>query len=92
MDAITVVAVAIVLSGVVLIAAAGFTIGAEEPPASASETAVPVRLWCPVAQEETRVGIGADRVGPGLTLVWCDRFPVGPIECDRACLPTKAAA
>jgi hypothetical protein len=92
MDAITVVAVAIVLGGVVLIAAAGLTIGAEEPPAAANETVVPVNLWCPVAREQTRVGIGADPAGPGLTLLWCDRFPAGPIECDRACLPTKAAA
>ena len=92
MDAITIVAVAIVLGGVVLIAAAGLAIGAEEPPASATKPAVPVKLWCPVARDETRVGIGADTAGPGLTLVWCDRFPAGPIECDRACLPTKAAA
>ena len=92
MDGITIVAVAIVLGGVVLIAAAGFTIGAEEPPAAANETAVPAKLWCPVAREETRVGIGADPAGPSLTLVWCDRFPAGPIECDRACLLTKAAA
>lgn len=92
MGAMTIVAVAIVLGAVVLIAAAGFTIGAEEPPASASETAVAVKLWCPVAREETRVGIGADPAGPGLTLVWCDRLPAGPIECDRACLPTKAVA
>ena len=92
MSLISIVAIAIVLGGVVLIAAAGLAIGAEEPPASATKPAVPVKLWCPVAREETRVGIGADPVGPGLTLVWCDRFPTGPIECDRPCLPTKAAA
>ena len=92
MEAMTIVAVAIVLGAVVLMAAAGFTIGAEEPPASASEAGVSVKLWCPVAREETRVGVGTDPAGPGLTLVWCDRFPAGPIECDRACLPTKAAA
>ncbi len=92
MSLISIVAVAIVLGGVVLIAAAGFTIGAEEPPASASETAVAVKLWCPVAQGETRVGMSADPAGTGLTLLWCDRLPAGPIECDRACLPIKAAA
>jgi hypothetical protein len=92
MSLISIVAVAIVLGGVVLIAAAGFTISAEEPPASAGETAVAVKLWCPVAREETRVGIGADAAGPGLTLVWCDRLPAGPVGCDRACLPIKAAA
>ncbi len=92
MSLISIVAVAIVLGAVVLMAAAAFTIGAEEPPASANETVVPVNLWCPVAREQTRVGIGADPAGHGLALVSCDRFPAGPIECDRACLPTKAAA
>ncbi len=92
MEAITIVAVAIVLGAVVLMAAAAFTIGAEELPAAAGEAAVPVKLWCPVARKETRVGIGTDPAGPGLTLVWCDRFSAGPIECDRACLPTKVAA
>ncbi len=92
MSLISIVAVAIVLGGVVLMAAAGFTIGAQEPPASADRTAVPARLWCPVAGEATRVGIGPDPAAPGLTLLWCDRFAAGPIECDRACLAVQAAA
>jgi hypothetical protein len=93
MDPITIVALAIVLSGVVLIAAAGLTSGAEEAPqAGAGAAAVPVKLWCPVVREQTRVGIGADRAGENLTLVWCDRFPAGPVPCNRACLPTRAAA
>lgn len=92
MDLMSIVAVAIVLGGVVLMAAAAFTIGAEQPPTSARRTTVPVKLWCPVAGDETRVGIGADPAAPGLTLVWCDRFAPGPIECDRGCLSAKAAA
>jgi len=92
MDAITIVAVGIVLASVVLVAAVGFTLGAEKPRVPANKAAVPAKLWCPVAREEIRVGLGADPAGLGLTLAWCDRFPGGPIECDRACLPTKAAA
>lgn len=91
MDAITIISVAIVLGGVVLLAAAGFTSGADQAP-HIGAAAVPVKLWCPVARKQTRAGIGPDPAAPGLALVWCDRFPAGPIECDRACLPAKAAA
>ncbi len=93
MNAVTV-AVAIVLAGTILMVASAFTLGAEEPPAATWEQApaVPIKLWCPLAGEVTRVGLGLDPAARGLSVVWCDRFPGAPIECDRACLHSKAAA
>jgi hypothetical protein len=93
-NALTVVAVAIIVAGTMLLLASVFTLGAEQPRAAARERApaVPVKLWCPLASEVTRVGLGVDPGGSGLSVVWCDRFTGGPIECDRACLPSKAAA
>lgn len=87
------IAVWIVLAGVVLLLACAVAIAAEKPPAAAGQPAdVSTRVWCPAAAALTRVGLGRTPGGPRLTVVTCERFSGGPVECDRACIETRRAA
>lgn len=92
MSLITLVPVGIVVAGIALLFAFAVSLAVEKPPEASREdaSAVPVRLWCPTAGELTRAGIGPQPGELRLGIVWCDRFPVGPVTCERACV--KAAA
>lgn len=92
MSLITLVPVGIVAAGIVLLFAFAVSLAVEKPPEASTEdaSAVRVRLWCPTASALTRVGIGPPAGEPRLGVVWCDRFPAGPVTCDRACF--RAAA
>lgn len=52
---------------------------------------VPAKVVCPATDELVWVEIAPDPVTRGATVSWCERFPVGPIECDRSCFPALAA-
>lgn len=89
MNSITLVAVAIVVVGLALVLAFGASLAAAKPPREEA-SGVPVLLWCPKVGERTRVGVRSEPSGAGLTVAWCDRFPTGPVACDRACLEPAA--
>lgn len=93
MSPTSLIAVWIVLAGAVLLLACAASIVAEKPPAAAGEAAaVSTRVWCPTAGALTRVGLGRTAGSPRLTVVSCERFSDGPVECDRACIETRQAA
>jgi hypothetical protein len=94
MSPTSLIAVWIVLAGVVLLLACAVSVTAENPPTAAGEaaSAVSARVWCPAAGALTRVGLDRTTGSPRLTVLSCERFGDGPVECDRACIATSQAA
>lgn len=80
---------AIPLAAVVLVLAAAFALSDSRPPATRSDAAplVRVRLLCPLSNELTGADIGVDHPRQRVAVVRCERFPDGPVRCDRACFP-----
>ena len=87
MSPMTFIAVAIVVAGIVLVVAGAISMIAEKPPT----TTISKHLWCPLAAQLTRVGV-AKAVDRRLSVVSCDWFPDGPVECDQSCVPAMLAA
>jgi hypothetical protein len=94
MSPTSLIAVWIVLAGVLLLLACAVSVAAEKPPTAAGEapSAVSPRVWCPAASALTRVRLGRATGSPRLTVLSCERFADGPVECDRACIATSQAA
>ena len=55
------------------------------PEAAGEPPGVLVRIPCPATGAPARVRIGKDRSLGTLAVLWCERFPTGAIDCDRAC-------
>lgn len=74
--------VALTLTGVVM-----FLSFRTMPPPAARRAALGLlaRVACPVAGAPARVRIGKDAGSGVLAVQWCERFPAGTIDCDRAC-------
>ena len=87
MSPMTFIAVAIVVAGILLVVASAVALLTEKPVAKT----VSMRLWCPVGSMLRHVGV-TKAVDRRLTVVSCERFPDGPVTCDRSCIPTSAAA
>lgn len=87
MSPITILGVAIVVAGMVLVVACAVALMAEKPAAKKFS----VHLWCPVGSALTRVGL-TKAVDRRLTVVSCERYPDGPVTCDHSCIPTSVAA
>lgn len=86
-----VVPLGILLASLVLALAGVLAILPLHSPIGRRAKGVPVRLLCPVTGDATRVELDLASVGSALEVVGCERFPSGPIECDRSCLPRQEA-
>lgn len=82
----------IVLAALVLGLASLLAILPLRSPVGRRVNGVPVKLLCPVTGNLARVELELASAGSALEVVGCERFPSGPIECDRSCLPLREPA
>ena len=50
-----------------------------------------LRLLCPADRNEAHIRVGKHPSTGKVTVLWCDRFPHGPISCNRACFTDEIA-
>lgn len=80
---------AIVVATVLVAVSVAVSLARVPPPAPgrADAVGVPARILCPLTGDIARVQVGFDPVDRVLAVLHCERFPAGPIRCDRACFP-----
>lgn len=87
MSPMTFIAVAIVVAGIVLVAASAVALMAEKP----ATKRFSVHVWCPVRSLVTRVGV-TKAIDRRLNVLTCEHFPDRAVTCDQSCIPLSAAA
>lgn len=50
-----------------------------------------IRLNCPADHEPARIQVGKHPLTGKVSVLWCDRFPSGPITCNCACFTDEIA-
>lgn len=84
----TLVALALVLATLLLGLSAAYSLAAAGPLLSGRRAGrgVAVKISCPFTADLARIQLGVDPVSRDLTVLECERFPAGPIQCASSCL------
>ncbi|MBI1967509.1 MAG: hypothetical protein HYS40_05930 [Gemmatimonadetes bacterium] len=86
----TLLLLAIVLATVVVGLAAAYSLAQVRPPRSGRRAGrgVAVKISCPLTGDLAGVRLGVDPVSRDLTVLECERFPAGSIQCASPCVPS----
>lgn len=81
--ALVVALIILALIGVIFVAVDGLL--RSSSPVAEPDVGVAVRLLCPRTKAYARVRISPVEPGGEPSVVWCERFPAGRLECAREC-------
>ena len=81
--------IGIVLATLATVAVLVAGLAGVHPPLHAGHAIGAVKTWveCPHTNRITRIRVASDTTTRVFTLVGCERFGTGHVNCDRECLP-----